>query len=71
MGEAVNPEVQEQLNNIRHIIRDGVALNVNQRGDVLHRFDTMAKYHEKVGGTVKITNKGIPLGEAWQELSFS
>ncbi len=51
-GEAVNVEVQEHLKNIRHVIRDGVALNVNQRGDVLHRFDTMAKYHEKVGCTV-------------------
>ncbi len=67
--EAVNPEVQEQLNNIRHIIRDGVALNVNQRGDVLHRFETMAKYREKVGGSVRITNKGIPLDDAWNELS--
>ncbi len=67
--EAVNPEVQEQLKNIRHIIREGIVLNVNQRGDVLHRFETMAKYREKVGNSVKITSKGIPLDDVWKELS--
>ncbi len=29
----------------------------------------MAKYREKVGNSVRITNKGIPLDDAWSELS--
>ena len=68
-AEATDPEVQERLTNIKGIIKGGISLNANQHGDMLHRYESMSNYREKVGGTVKITNKGIPLDDAWQELS--
>ena len=55
------------------ILRDlrtrGVSFNEDQKSEAAVTHDTFANYRKALFGSVKITENGMPLDEAWHELS--
>ena len=55
------------------ILRDlrtrGVSFNEDQKAEAAVTHDTFANYRKALFGSVKITENGMPLDEAWHELS--
>ena len=55
------------------ILRDlrtrGVSFNEDQKSEAAVTHDTFANYRKALFGSVKITENGMPLDDAWQELS--
>ena len=55
------------------ILRDlrtrGVSFNEDQKSEAAVTHDTFANYRKAMFGSVKITENGMPLDEAWHELS--
>ncbi|MBQ3182527.1 MAG: hypothetical protein IJB57_02555, partial [Clostridia bacterium] len=68
-ASAVDNDVAEQIHFIRGKLKNGVRFNEQQKGDVKHRFGSMAEYKAFVGSSVRISEKGIPLDDIWSELS--
>lgn len=65
-AEAINIEAKETLEGIKHLAQKGIRLAPDQRGDVLHRYDTMSDYMKSVKG-LKFRNDGVWLDDLWSE----
>ena len=79
--EAAKPAADWLWNNRKHTIDEysaeilkelrtrGISFSEDQKSEAAMTHDTFANYRKALFGSVKITNDGMPLDEAWHELS--